>query len=330
LLAHGYTARATHCIAERLQLTAADVSLGPTSLSSSFHLVANLLPGLHRGITIGLMSKWNAETAWPEMDRQGVSFFPGNPPFLTDLLHLCREKGRKPGPLRVCLSGGAPAPPALKRAYRDEFGVYVIEGYGQSELGGFVAMGFPRPEPDELLAAIGPTLPDREVMIMDEAGREAAIGEPGEMVIRDSYMLGYWRKPEKTAETLRDDWLHTGDVGRMDRDGYLTFLGRWSERIVSGGKVILPRPMEEALYQHPAVQHVAVIGKPDPALGEAPKAVVSLFPGQSATPAELAQHCQQVLGAGNHLAEIEIIPEMPMTATGKVGKAELQRRERGG
>jgi acyl-CoA synthetase (AMP-forming)/AMP-acid ligase II len=274
------------------------------------------------------MTAWNAEIAWQEMDRRNVSFFPSNPPYLAELLHVVRTKGRKPRQLRVCLSGGAPAPPALKRAYRDELGVYVIEGYGQSELGGFVAMGFPRPEPEKLLAAVGPTLPDREVMVMDEAGQEVPIGEPGEMAIRDSYMVGYWRKPEKTAEALRDGWLHTGDVGRMDREGYLYFLGRWSERIVSAGKIILPRPMEEVLYQHPAVQHVAVIGKPDKEAGELPKAVVSLYAGQSVTPEALLQHCQQVLGAENRLAEIEIIPEMPMTATGKVGKAEIQRRER--
>ncbi len=328
LLAHGYTARATHCIAERLQLTHHDVSLGATSLSSSYHLVANLLPGLHRGITIGVMSKWNAETAWGEMERRGVTFFPGNPPFLTDLLHLSRQRGRKPGNLRVCLSGGAPAPPALKQAYFDELGVFVIEGYGQSELGGFVAMGYPRP--GENLAAVGPTLPDREVRVVNEAGQEVAIGEPGEMVIRDSYMLGYWKKAEKTAETLRDGWLHTGDVGRMDEAGYLYFLGRWSERIVSGGKVILPRPMEEALYRHPAVQHVAVVGRPDQQLGEIPKAIVSLFPGQSATPEELHAHCRQLLGPDNSPAVIEIIPDMPMTPTGKVAKADLQRREREG
>lgn len=328
VLAHGVVARATHCIAERLGLSSADISLGPTSLASSYHLVANLLPGIHHGVTIGLMSKWNAETAWEEMDQRGVTVFPSNPLLLTDILNVSRQKGRKPSALRIGVSGGAPVPPDLKRAYQNELGVILVESYGQSELGGFVALGYPRREEGDRLAAIGAALPDKEVWIADEHGKEVPSGEPGEMVIRGGYMWGYWRMAEKTAETLRGGWLHTGDMGRMDSEGYIHMLGRWSERIVSRGKVIFPRPMEEALYRHPAVRYVAVIGKPDSKAGDLPKAVVALYDGKSATPDELLKHCRTELGAENHLVEIEIILEMPMTPTGKIAKAELQRRER--
>ena len=164
--------------------------------------------------------------------------------------------------------------------------------------------------------------------MFDEEGQEVSVGEPGEMVLRGGYMVGYWRMPEKTAEALRDGWLHTGDMGHVDSEGYISMLGRWSERIVSAGKAIFPRPMEEALYGHPAVEYVAVIGKADPRAGEIPKAVVALQKGRSATVEELLTHCRTVLGADNSPAIVEIISEMPMTPTGKVGKAELQRRER--
>lgn len=328
VLAHGVVARATHCIAERLGLSSADVSLGPTSLASSYHLVANLLPGIHRGVTIGMMSQWNAETAWEEMDQRGVTAFPSNPLLLTDILNVSRHKGRKPKALRIGVSGGAPVPPDLKHAYQDELGVILVESYGQSELGGFVALGYPRREEGDRLAAIGAVLPDKEVWIADEQGKEVPSGEPGEMILRGGFMWGYWRMAEKSAETLRGGWLHTGDMGRMDSEGYIHMLGRWSERIVSHGKVIFPRPMEEALYRHPAVRYVAVIGKPDTKAGETPKAIVALYEGKSATPDELLKHCRMGLGAENNLVEIEIILEMPMTPTGKIAKAELQRREK--
>ncbi len=328
VLAHGVVARATHCIAERLGLSSADITLGPTSLASSYHLVANLLPGIHRGVTIGLMSKWNAEIAWEEMDKREVTVFPSNPLLLTDILNVSRQRGRKPSALRIGISGGAPVPPDLKRAYQDELGVILVESYGQSELGGFVALGYPRREEGDRLAAIGPALPDKEVRIVDEQGHEVPIGKPGEMVLRGGVMWGYWRMPEKTAETLRGDWLHTADMGRMDSEGYICMLGRWSERIVSHGKVIFPRAMEEALYRHPAVRYVAVIGKPDPKAGEIPKAIVALYEGKSATPDELLKLCHAQLGVENSPALVEIIPEMPMTPTGKIAKADLQRRER--
>lgn len=327
VLEHGYTARATHCIAERLDLSSADTSLGPTSLSSSYHLVANLLPGIHRGVTIGMMSKWDAEKAWEEMDRRDVTLFPSNPPLLTDILNMSRQRGRKPGALRMGVSGGAPVPPDLKRAYQDELGVFLVESYGQSELGGFVALGYPRQQEGEHLEAIGLPLPDKEVRIVDEDDNEVPIGEPGEMVLRGGYMWGYWEMPEKTDETLRNGWLHTGDMGRMDSEGYVFMLGRWNERIVSSGKIIFPRPMEEALYKNPAVQYAAVIGKPDEQAGEIPKAIVSLYEGKSATSDELLELCHAELGEENSPAIIEIIPEMPMTPTGKIGKAELKVRE---
>jgi long-chain acyl-CoA synthetase len=328
VLAHGPTARATHCIAERLNLSSADVSFGPTSLASSYHLVVNLLPGIHRGVTIGVGAKWDAQQAWDEMDRRGVTLFPANPPLLAELLDVSRRAGRPPRALRVAVSGGAPVPPDLKRAYLDELGVYLAESYGQSELGGFVALGYPSREEGARLAAIGPALPDKEVRIVDEADNEVPIGEPGEMILRGGFMAGYWNMPDKTAETLRGGWLHTGDMGRMDADGDISMLGRWSERIVQAGRVIFPRPLEEALYRHPAVKYAAVIGKPDPAQGQVPKAVVALHADNVASPEELLAVCHSQLGEEHSPVLVEIIPEMPMTSTGKINKAELENRER--
>jgi len=150
----------------------------------------------------------------------------------------------------------------------------------------------------------------------------------GEIVLRGGFMVGYWARPEQTAETLRGGWLHTGDMGKMDAEGHVYMLGRWSERIVSGGKVIFSRGIEEALYRHPAVRHACVIGKPHPRLGEIPKAIVSLYEGKMVTSDELIAHCRARLNPDQVPAILEILAEMPMTPTGKVGRAELQARER--
>ncbi len=327
ILAHGYTARATHCIAERLGMTKEDVSLGPTSLASSYHLVGNLLPGIHRGVDIGIRTRWNVEVVWEEMDRRGVTFMVANPLLLNEVLLHSRKMGRKPQALRFVVSGGAPVPPELKIAFQDELGAPLVESYGQSELGGFVALGYPRAERGAHLGAIGPELPDREVRIADERDNEMPIGTPGEILIRGGVMVGYHNLPEKTAEALRNGWLHTGDMGVMDVDGFITLVGRWSERIFSHGKVIFPRPIEEALLRHPAVRYACVIAKADPQAGQVPKAVVELYEGQSVTPQELMQHCSALLGEQNTLSAIEIIAQMPMTPTGKIGRADLQARE---
>lgn len=328
LLAHGPTARASHCIAERLQMTSSYVTLAATSPASSYGLVANLLPTIHRGATMGLLSRWDISKAYDHMDASGVTLFPANPLIFDELIQECRKRGKKPSSLRTCPSGGAPVPPELKKAFLDELDVFLVESYGQSELGGFVGLGYPKRESGEQLTAIGPPLPDKEVRIMDENDQEVPTGEPGEMCIRGGFMIGYWDMPEKTAEVLRNGWLHTGDMGRMDSEGYVHMLGRWTERIVTSGKVIFPRIMEEALFSHPAVQYAAVIGKPDEKAGELPKAIVSLNSGKSADTEELIAHCHQLLGEANSPVMIELIDEMPMTPTGKIGRAQLQAREK--
>jgi long-chain acyl-CoA synthetase len=325
LLAHGYTARATHSIAERMQMSSEDISLGVTSLASSYHLVANLLPGIHRAVNIGVRKQWDAAEVWVEMDNRQVSLLVGNPLVLGDLLKESRFRGRKPSKFRACISGGAPLPPDLKKAYRDELGVYLVESFGQSELGGFVALGYPHPEPEKRFYAIGPGLPDRETKLVNEMDEEQPVGQAGELVIRGGVMLGFWNMPEKTAQAIKNGWLHTGDMGVMDDEGYFTLLGRWSERIMMGNKVIYPRYMEEAILRHPAVHYAGVIGKKHSTLGQVPVGIVELWEEQFATPEELLTHCQTILGEDCSLTEVFIIPKMPMTPTGKIGKQDLIR-----
>ena len=176
VLAHEPTTRATNCIAERLQISSSDITLGPTALSSSYHLVANLLPGLHRGATINILSRWEPQKAWNVMDELGVTLLAANPPILRDVLDLSRQVGRPPLQLRVGLSGGGPVPPDLKKSFRDELKVPLVESYGQSELGGFVGLGFPDLVDDEHIAAIGLPLPDKEVRSLMSTIKKCLLG----------------------------------------------------------------------------------------------------------------------------------------------------------
>lgn len=337
VLRHAPTLLAARVIAERLELTRADISLGPTSLASSYHLVVNLLPGMHRGMTVGLRSRWDAHTVRDLIEERGVTYLPANPFLLDDLLQACREHG-VPASLRVVVTGGAPVPPELKRAYVEELGIAFCESYGQSELGGFVALGSPSRQPargvgagspadDDRYRAIGPVLPDRDVMIMDAEGREAAPGSPGEVVVRSGVMWGYWGRPEATAAAVVDGWLHTGDTGRIDRDGVLTLLGRWSERIEVDGEVLFPRPFEEALLRNGDVERAAVIGLPSADGTAAPVAYVELrgsaVGGADDADRVLAWYRGQA-ELDQRLAGVRIVDVMPMTPTGKLDKVALR------
>ncbi len=328
VLAHEPTAQATSCIAERLDLQHDEVTLGPTGLSSSYHLVANLLPGMIQSCTVGMMPVFNQTSAWKIIRKRKVNVFVANPLLLTDLYNEWRDKKLNKGTLRITISGGGPVPPDLKRVYQDRMKVPLVESFGQSELGGFVALGDPKPYSKKHFAAIGRPLPDKEVVIGDDNDRELPVGQIGEILIRRGFMWGYWGRPTATKKVLKNGWLHTGDIGRMDDNNYVFLLARKSERIYWGKKIVYPRIVEEALYFEKAVQYAALIPIPDKKTGEIPKAVVSLYQGKSTTEKSLRAVIKKQLSSSEIPPVIEIIDEMPMTATGKINKTALREREK--
>lgn len=327
VLRHGPTVRAARAIAERLELTRHDVSLAPTSLASSYHLVVNLLPGMYTGMTVGLRSKWDATAVLDTIEARGVTYLPANPFLLAELLDVCRQQERRPSTLRMVVTGGGPVPPELKQAFSTELSVPFCESYGQSELGGFVALGSPSRPPatdHASFLAVGRVLPDREVMIMGADGCEVATATAGEIVVRGAVMWGYWGLPERTAEVVEGGWLHTGDTGTMDADANVTVLGRWSERIEYDGDVLFPRPYEEALLSHPNVDRAAVIATADALHGWVPTAVVELSdPTGPSAELVLAWYRSQP-NADQRLATVQAIDVMPMTPTGKLDKVTLR------
>jgi acyl-CoA synthetase (AMP-forming)/AMP-acid ligase II len=321
-LAHEPTARATSCIAERLRITGDDVSVGPTSLSSSYQLVANLLPILHRHGTCAVIGRWDPATGYDQVAELGGTILAANPPILSGMLSESRARGAVPPGLRLVVSGGGPVPPELKAGWRDDFAIALAESYGQSELGGFVGLGSPDLPTDARLAACGRPLPDKEVRVVDDAGDEVPIGQLGELVLRGGFMVGYWDRPEKTAEALRDGWLHTGDVGFVDADDFVFMRGRLSERLTVGGVHWYPRDVEEALLRHPAVAEAAVVGFADGA-GHRPVAFVVATDGEVPAGEVLAGVAGDLPTHDVSALSLRVLDAMPMTPTGKISKAQL-------
>jgi len=233
----------------------------------------------------------------------------------------------------LCCGGGPMMVADIKKAI-ETFGPVLVQLYGQGESPmtitslpqwAHVLEGSERQL--QRLSSVGLPRTDVEVRVFDEEDREVPVGEVGEIVTRsDVVMEGYWRNPEATAKTLRNGWLHTGDVGQMDEDGYVFLLDRSKDMIVSGGENIYPREVEEVLARHPAVREVVVIGVPDPQWGEAIKAVVSLRESSSVTADELIAFCKDHIASYKKPKSVDFVDELPKNNYGKLLKREVREK----
>ncbi|MFF4751239.1 class I adenylate-forming enzyme family protein [Streptomyces sp. NPDC002514] len=230
-------------------------------------------------------------------------------------------------------SGGAPLPPALVEKFRADFGPYLRNGYGLTECTAPCATVPPHLEapvdPGSGTLAVGVPGADTVVRIVDDEGAEVPFGHSGEIVVRGPQVVpGYWRRPEATAETFPDGELRTGDIGFMDRQGWLYVVDRKKDMINASGFKVWPREVEDVLYTHPAVREAAVVGVPDGYRGETVKAYISLRPGAAADPAALAAYCKERLAAYKYPRQVEILSDLPKTASGKILRRELRSRPR--
>ncbi|MFD0025131.1 class I adenylate-forming enzyme family protein [Streptomyces sp. NPDC058382] len=229
----------------------------------------------------------------------------------------------------VISSGGAPLPPALVEKFRAGFGPYIRNGYGLTECTAPCASVPPEREapvdPVSGTLSVGVPGPDTVVRIIDENGADMPFGEQGEIAVRGPQVVsGYWRLPEATAAAFPDGELRTGDIGFMDREGWLYVVDRKKDMINASGFKVWPREVEDVLYTHPAVREAAVVGVPDAYRGETVRAYVSLRPGSSVEPDELGAYCKERLAAYKYPREVEILNELPKTASGKILRRELR------
>ncbi|WP_406391796.1 AMP-binding protein [Streptomyces sp. NBC_00882] len=226
-------------------------------------------------------------------------------------------------------SGGAPLPPALVEKFRAGFGPYIRNGYGLTECSAPCASVPPEREapvdPVSGTLAVGVPGPETVVRIVDDSGAEVPFGEQGEILVHGPQVVpGYWRRPEATAETFPDGELRTGDIGFMDPEGWLYVVDRKKDMINASGFKVWPREVEDVLYTHPAVREAAVVGVPDGYRGETVKAYISLRPGAETDPDALAAYCKERLAAYKYPRQVEILPDLPKTASGKILRRELR------
>jgi long-chain acyl-CoA synthetase len=225
--------------------------------------------------------------------------------------------------LRFLNVGAAPLAVEVVREFERRVpGAEVLEGYGCTESGAVVSVNRPG---SRVLGSVGPPIPGYEVRVVDEEDRGLPTGEVGEVCVRSrGVMLGYWKEPELTEQTLRGGWLHTGDMGRVDEDGRLFIVDRKKDLIIRGGFNVFPRDVEDALLEHPAVALAGVVGRPDERLGEEVAAFVQLTSGATAAPEDLMAFVKERLGAHKYPREVHLLPTIPLTPVGKVDRKALR------
>ncbi|HEY0780055.1 MAG TPA: long-chain fatty acid--CoA ligase [Gemmatirosa sp.] len=308
---------------------APSTSLGVLPLFHSFGQTSVMNASLYHGGRVVLVPRFEPGAVLDTMVRERVNAFAGVPTMYWALLRHVEAHDVDTAPiaehLRACLSGGAPIPVEILHAFDRRFGVQILEGYGLSEtspVATFNQSGRPRKP-----GSIGLPIWGCEVRVVDADDRDVPPETLGEIVIRGhNVMKGYYKRPEATAEAMRGGWFHTGDVARMDADGYLYIADRVKDMIIRGGLNVYPREVEEVLHTHPAVSIASVIGVPHPEHGEEVMAFVVRKPDADVTEAALVAWARETMAAYKYPRTITFVDALPMTATGKVLKRELRRR----
>jgi long-chain acyl-CoA synthetase len=291
-----------------------------------YAMVVEMLLSVQIGAEIVLMVKFDPEAVFKEIDQGHISLFPGVPTMFTALSSHPKISEFTLDSLKICVSGGAPLPVELVARFKEQTGCRITEGWGMTETcstGTFTpVLSQPRP------GSCGIPAPNVNISLrdLDDCSRTVEHGQPGEICIAGpSVMLGYWNKPEANAESFtQDGFFRTGDVGHMDDDGYLYIVDRTKDMLLCSGFNVYPRVIEEAIYAHPAVEEVMVIGIPDAYRGQSPKAYMKLRANHTAFALEeLQAFLQDRLGKHEMVQAIEFREALPKTPVGKLSKKML-------
>ena len=301
-----------------------DRIVGVLPLFHVFAMTTVMNFGINHGLEIILLPKFELIPTLKLIGRLRPTMMPGVPTLFNAMLRHPHIGNFDLTSLKYCMAGGAPLPIEVKRGFEAISGAVLVEGYGLSETSPVAACNPPK-APRE--GSIGLPMPATEISIrsLDDPGIEVKTGETGEICIAGpQVMTGYWNKPQDTEDCFVGRFFRTGDVGYMDADGYIFIVDRIKDMINASGFKVYPRRIEEALYEHPAVAEVVVIGIKDAYRGEAPKAFVKLTEGKQATAAELIHCLKEKLSKLELPAEIEFRDELPKTLVGKLSKRELR------
>jgi long-chain acyl-CoA synthetase len=300
-----------------------DVILGALPLFHSFGQTCCLNGAVSAGACLTLLPRFDAGKALEIIQRDRVTVFEGVPTMYHAMLHHPERERFDVTSLRLCVSGGSSLPVEVLRGFDAAFGTKILEGYGLSETSPVATSN--RPDRERKPGSIGTPIEGVEMKVVDDEGKDLPQGEVGEIVIRGhNVMKGYWNRPDATAAVMRDGWFHTGDLARIDEDGYFFIVDRKKEMIIRGGYNVYPREIEEVLYEHPAVLEAAVVGVPDAAMGEEVGAAVVLKPGRHADADDIRAFVKERVAAYKYPRRIWFPDELPKGPTGKILKREIQ------
>lgn len=301
-----------------------DVSLASLPLFHAFGQTCVMNATLYGGGTLVLLPRFEPDRALQAIERHRVTILVGVPTMYWYLLHYPAAGKYDWSSLRLCCSGAAALPPEMLAEFQQRFGQPIYEGYGLTETSP-VASFNPTDRPP-VPGSVGRPIYGVEMRLADERDRPLRAGQVGEIVIRGhNVMKGYYKRPRPTAEALSGGWFHTGDLGKMDEQGYLHIVGRKKDLIKRGGLNIYPREVEDVLLAHPAVAQAAVVGIPDDVMGEEIKAFVVLQQDESIEAEELIEYARSRVAAYKYPRYIEFRTELPKDAAGKVIKRQLRR-----
>jgi long-chain acyl-CoA synthetase len=306
-----------------LGITAVDHSLLILPLFHVNGIVVGTLTPLLAGGRVTVAGRFSPKTFFGLVERLRPTYFSAVPAIYALLTSLPEAATADTSSLRLVVCGAAPMPAELIARVERTLGVVLVEGYGLSE--GSCASTLNPYDGVRKPGTVGLPLAGQDVRVVDHLGRPLPQGERGEVVIRGAnVMRGYLNRPEDTAKTIVDGWLHTGDVGVFDEDGYLRIVDRIKDMIIRGGENIYPKEIETALYSHDGVLEAAVVGRPDDVLGEVVVAYVAVRPAAAVTVEELEALCAERLAKYKRPVAIEILGELPKNAIGKIDKPALR------
>jgi long-chain acyl-CoA synthetase len=299
------------------------VTLGALPLFHSFGQTCGLNATIGGGGTLTLIPRFDPGKALEIIQRDRVNIFEGVPTMYAAMLHHPERDKFDTSTLEICASGGSAMPVEVLKGFEKAFGCKVLEGYGLSETSPVAS--FNHRDRERKPGSIGTPVEGVEMKVVDDDGNEVPQGEVGEIVIRGhNVMKGYWNRDDATAEAIIDGWLHTGDMAKVDEDGYFFIVDRKKDMIIRGGYNVYPREIEEVLYEHPDVREVAVVGVPHDDLGEEVGAAVALKEGADASEDELRSFVKEQVAAYKYPRKIWFVDELPKGPTGKILKREVE------
>jgi len=292
----------------------------------SFGATVGFLSPVAAGSKVVALPQFAPEATCKTIQDEKATVFLGVPTMYAMMANLPDDVNYDLSSLRICISGGAAMPVPVLERFEKRYGVTIYEGDGPTECSPVTCVN-PIGGKRKLLS-VGVPVPDVEMKIMDDDGNELPPDTIGEVCVRGAnVMKGYWKQPEETANAFHGEWFRTGDLGKMDEEGYFYLVDRKKDMIIVHGINVYPRQVEEVIYKHPAVAEAAVIGVPDDFHGELPKAFVALKAGYDLKPNEIIQFCRKHLGRFEVPRRVEFMDSLPKSGAGKILKRELRQME---